>query len=84
MYEWRVSFGHTQKWSTRKAQTPPANTGSGGSWVRGKRAWSGGGERGKLILGFLFRLFWGKYPVRMTCHPKEVRIDKPVVVGKDT
>ena len=34
-----------------------ANTGDGGSWVKGKRVWSGGGERGKPILGFLLRLF---------------------------
>ena len=35
----------------------PTNTGDGGSWVRGKRVWPGGGERGKPILGFLLRLF---------------------------
>ena len=34
-----------------------ANIGNGGSWVRGKRVWSSGGERGKPILGFLLRLF---------------------------
>ena len=34
-----------------------ANIGGGGSWVRGKRAWSGTGERGKSILGFLLKLF---------------------------
>ena len=50
----------------------PANTGSGGSWVRDKRVWFGGGERGKPILGFLLRLFWGKCPVGMTYRPKEV------------
>ena len=27
------------------------------SWVRGKRAWFGGGERGRPILRFLPRLF---------------------------
>ena len=37
----------------------PANTGGGGSWFRGKNVWSSGGERGKPILEFLFRLFWG-------------------------
>ena len=37
----------------------PANTGGGGLWVKGKRVWSGGGDRGKPILGFLLRLFWG-------------------------
>ena len=36
--------------------------------------WSGGGERGKLILGFLLKFFWGKCPVGMTYYPKEVRM----------
>ena len=44
------------------------------SWVRGKRAWFGGGEKGKSILGFMLRLFWGKCPAEMTYHPKEVRM----------
>ena len=52
----------------------PANIGRGGSWVRGKRSWSSGGERGKPILGFLHRLFWGKCHVGMTYRPKEVRM----------
>ena len=52
----------------------PANTGRGVSWVRGKRVWSGGGERGKPIMGFLLRLFWGKCPVGMTYCLKEVRM----------
>ena len=43
-----------------------ANTGGGGSWVRGKKVWSGGREKGKPILGFLFRLFWGKCLAGMT------------------
>ena len=44
-------------------------------WVIGQRAWSGGGERKeKPILGFLLRLFWGKCPARITCHPKEARM----------
>ena len=52
----------------------PDNTGGGGSCIRGKRVWSSDGERGKPILGFLLRLFWGKCPVEMTCRPKEVRM----------
>ena len=52
----------------------PANTRDDGSWVRGKRVWFGGGEMGKPILGFLLKLFWGKYPVGMTYYPKEVRM----------
>ena len=52
----------------------PANTGGGKVMVRGKKAWSGGGEREKFILGFLIRLFWGKCPTGMTYHSKEVRM----------
>ena len=53
----------------------PANIRSGGSWVRGKRRhglamW----RRKKPILGFLLKLFWGKCPAGITCHPKEVRM----------
>ena len=48
----------------------PTNTGGGGSWVRGKRVSSSGGEKGKPILRFLLRLFWGKCPTGMTCRPK--------------
>ena len=44
------------------------------SWVKGKRAWSSGGERGKPILGFLLKLFWGKCLTEMTYHLKEVRM----------
>ena len=51
-----------------------ANTRGGRSWVRGKRAWSGTRERGKPILGFLLRLFWGRCLAGMTYHPKEVRM----------
>ena len=52
----------------------PANIGGGGLWVRGKRVWSESGKRGKLILGFLLKLFWEKYPTEMTYHPKEIRM----------
>ena len=52
----------------------PTNIGGGGLWVKGKRVWSGGGDREKPILGFLLRLFWGKCPTRMTYRPKEVRM----------
>ena len=47
-----------------------ANTRGGGSWVRGKRVWSGGGEKGKPIMRFLLKFFWGKCPARMTYRPK--------------
>ena len=42
--------------------------------VMSQRAWSGSGEREKTYSGVFARLFWGKYPVGMTCHPKEVRM----------
>ena len=51
-----------------------ANTRRGGLWVRGKRAWSSGGEREKPILGFLVRFIWGKYFAGMTYRPKEARM----------
>ena len=53
---WRMSerhadFGHKWKEGTHKVQTLPAYTqpiqGIVRSWVRGKRAWFGGGEREK-------------------------------------
>ena len=50
----------------------PANIGSGGSWVREHGLAVGKGK--KPILGFLLRLFWGKCPARITCHPKEARM----------
>ena len=65
----------------RKTQDPsttrlyPANLGSGGAWVRGKRGYGLAVGKGKKpILVFLLRLFWGKYPVGMACHPKEVKM----------
>ena len=64
----------------RKAQTSPTYTQpiqevvGHGLEVKDKRAWSGSGERGKPILRFLLKLFWGKYPVGMTYYPKEVRM----------
>ena len=66
-------FGHTWKEGTRKAQVSPAYTqpiqDTMRSWVRGKRAWFGGGEREIPILRFLPGLFWEKRPVGMTHHP---------------
>ena len=41
---------------------------------RYKRVWSGGGEKGEPILGFLLKFFWGKCPTGMTSHPKEVNM----------
>ena len=45
---------------------------SGGSWVRGKKGYGlVVGRRGKPILEFPLKLFWGKCLARMTYHPKE-------------
>ena len=70
----RADFGHTWKRGTRKAQTSPTYTQPiqdiVRSWVRGKRTWFGGGERGKPILRFLLGFFWGKCPAGMIYHPK--------------
>ena len=53
----------------------PVNIGNGGSWVKGKRVHGlAVGRRKKPILGFLLKLFWGKCPAGITCHPKEVRM----------
>ena len=75
MSEQQVDFGHIWKEGTRKAQTSPAYTqpiqDAVRSWVRGKRAWFGGGERGRLILRFLPGHFWGKCLTGMTHHPNK-------------
>ena len=36
--------------------------------------WFGGGEKEEPILGFPLKLFWGKCPVRMTSHLKDVNM----------
>ena len=71
-HEQRANFGCTWKRGTCKAQTSPAYTqpiqNTVRSWVRGKRVWFGGEERGKPILRFLLGLFWGKCLAGMTYH----------------
>ena len=51
MHEQQVDLGHMWKKGTRKAQTSPACTqpiqDTMRSWVKGKMAWFGGGEREK-------------------------------------
>ena len=77
-HERQTYFRYTWKWGTRKVHTSLACTQPIQKvirlWVRGERAWSSGRERGKLILGFLLRLFWGNCPAGMTYHPKEARM----------
>ena len=52
-----------------------ANTGEVGHKfeVREGVVWQWG-EGGEPILGFLFKLFWGKCPTRMTYHPKKANM----------
>ena len=53
-------------------QLVPIQYRSGGSWVRDKKGYGlTMGRRGKHILGFPLKLFWGKCFARMTYHPKE-------------
>ena len=74
----QADFGHTWKKGTRKAQTSPDCTqpiqDMVRSQVRGKRAWFGSWRGERPILRFLLGLFWGKCPVGMTYHPKEVKL----------
>ena len=60
-HEQQANFRHIWTEGTRKVQTPPAYTQSirdmVKSWVRGKRAWFGGGEKEKFVLGFLLKFF---------------------------
>ena len=50
----------------------PSQYKRGGPWARGKRGYGlAVGRRGKSIMGFLFKFFWGKCPVGMIYHPKK-------------
>ena len=47
----------------------------GGPWVGGKRGYGlVVGRKGKPILGFPLKFFWGKCLTRMTYYPKEAKI----------
>ena len=49
----------------------PSQYRGGWPWVRGKRGYGLAMERrGKSILGFSLKLFWGNYPTGMTYLPK--------------
>ena len=53
-------------------QLVPIQYRSGGSWVRDKKGYGlTMGRRGKHIVGFSLKLFWGKCSAGMTYHPKE-------------
>ena len=65
---------HAQGLSTTNLY--PTNTGvvGHGSEVREGNGLAVG-RKGEPILGFLLKLFWGKYPARMTYHLKEGRMN---------
>ena len=74
----QADFGHTWKRGTHKTQTSQACTqpiqDTVRSWVRGKRARFGCGEREKTYFEVSTRTLLGKCPVRMKYHPKEVKL----------
>ena len=44
-------------------------------WIRGKKGYGlAMGRMRMFILGFTPKLFWEKYPTRITYHPKEVKL----------
>ena len=68
---------HGSRARTRLKHNPlvPSQYRSGGLWVRCKRGYGlVVGRRGKPILGFPLKLFWGKCLTGMTYHPKDGKI----------
>ena len=56
-------------------QLVPSQYRNGGPWVRVKRKYGSEVRRsGEPILGFPLKLFWGKYPTRITYHPKDKKM----------
>ena len=71
----QADFGHTWKKGTRKAQTSPANTDTVRSWVRGKRAWFDGGERGKTYFEVPAWALWGEVSCWDDIPPKRSKVE---------
>ena len=66
------SYGNGARTRFKHHPLVPSQYRGGGPWVRGKRGYGlVVGRRGKSILRFPLKLFWGRYPARMTYHPKE-------------
>ena len=66
------THGSEARTRLRHHQLVPNQYRSGGPWVRGKKGYGlAVGRRGKPILGFSLKLFWGKYPFGMTYDPRE-------------
>ena len=69
------SYGSGTRTRLRHYQFVPSQYRGSGPWVRGKRRYGLVVERrGKPILGFPLKLFWGKCPVGMTWHPKKAKM----------
>ena len=69
------SYGSGARTRLRHHPLVPSQYKGGGPWVRGKRGFGlAVKRRGKPILGFLLKLFWGKCLVEMTYHPKEAKM----------
>ena len=66
------SHGSGARTRLRHHSLVPSQYNSGGPEVRGKKGYGlAVGRKGKPILGFPLKLFWGKCPAGMTYHPKE-------------
>ena len=77
-HEQQADFGHTWKRGTHKAQTSPACTqpiqDTVRSWVRGKKAWFGGGEREKTYFEVPTRALLGEVSCWNDIPPKEAKL----------
>ena len=79
MHEQQTDFGHTWKKGMHKAQTSLACTqpiqDTVRSWVRGKRAWFDGGERGKTYFRVPTQTLLGKVSCWDNIPPKRSKAE---------
>ena len=79
MHKQQVDFGHTWKKGMRKAQTSPACTQPiqdiVSSWVRGKRAWFSGREKGKTYFEVAARALLGEVSCWDNISPKRSKTE---------
>ena len=77
-HEQQTDFGHTRKRGTRKTQTSLAYTqpvqDTVRSWVRGKRAWFGGGEKRKTYFEVPTRALLGEVSCWDDIPPKGAKL----------
>ena len=66
------SYGSRAHTRLRHHPLVPSQYKHGRTWVRDKRGYDlVVGKKGKSIMGFLLKLFWGKCLAGVTYHPKE-------------